>query len=113
MDDDPAAAGGPAREAAYDSVRLDQWLAGRARWDGMPRRGTLRMPGIADLATGALPGTARQPAASSGPIVKPLPRRVLRLRVPRRHALGRHAGQGVRRAERALLRAQPHPHAAR
>lgn len=72
MDHDLAAAGGPASEAAYDSERLDQWLAGRARWNGMSRRGVRRMPGTTGLATVALPSTARQPAVSSGPIVKPL-----------------------------------------
>ena len=72
MDHDPAAAGGPGGEAAYDSERLDQWLAGRARWNGMSRRNVRRMPGTMGLATVALPSTARQPTASSGPIIKPL-----------------------------------------
>jgi hypothetical protein len=37
-------------EAAYDAARLGQWLTGRARGDGMSRRGMLRMLGTAGLA---------------------------------------------------------------
>jgi DMSO/TMAO reductase YedYZ molybdopterin-dependent catalytic subunit len=68
-------------EATYDSVRLGQWLAGRARGEGVTRRDLLRLFGGAGLAAAALPllGTgasaARGAAAATaaGPIVKPLP----------------------------------------
>jgi DMSO/TMAO reductase YedYZ molybdopterin-dependent catalytic subunit len=70
-------------EATYDSVRLSQWLAGRAG-GGVSRRGALRLFGGAGLAAAAAPllgaGAAHSPRAAaattsdtSGPIVKPLP----------------------------------------
>lgn len=66
-------------EAAYDRVRMDQWLAGQARGTGLSRRQLLRLSaGIGLAAVPALgwPGAAaaQSPAAvGSGPIVKPLP----------------------------------------
>jgi DMSO/TMAO reductase YedYZ molybdopterin-dependent catalytic subunit len=69
------------READYDAVRLDQWLAGRASWDGMSRRGMLRTLSEAGLASVALPSlaasgardVAQRSGASATQIVKPLP----------------------------------------
>jgi DMSO/TMAO reductase YedYZ molybdopterin-dependent catalytic subunit len=73
-------------EGVYDSVRFSQWRSGRARTDGMSRRGLLRAFGGAGLAlTGAgqlagggtrarvIPRAGTGPAASSSPILKPLP----------------------------------------
>jgi DMSO/TMAO reductase YedYZ molybdopterin-dependent catalytic subunit len=75
-------------EGVYDSVRLRQWRAGRARADGMSRRSLLRALGGAGLAVAgagqlagggahaqaaARAGTAAGQAASPGPILKPLP----------------------------------------
>jgi DMSO/TMAO reductase YedYZ molybdopterin-dependent catalytic subunit len=73
-------------EGVYDSVRFSQWRSGRARTDGMSRRGLLRAFGGAGLAlagAGQLAGgsaraqvTARaatRQATTSGPILKPLP----------------------------------------
>lgn len=85
----------PAGEAGYDARRLEQWLSGRARWDGMPppdaiaqrsglsRRAMLRAfgaAGVAGIPLAAVFG-ARSPAAAAtpqdtapdGPIVKPTP----------------------------------------
>jgi hypothetical protein len=70
-------------EATYDSVRLSQWLAGRAG-GGVSRRGALRLFGGAGLAAAAAPllgagaahaakAAAATTPATSGPIVKPLP----------------------------------------
>lgn len=75
MDGGPAAAGDPASEAAYDSKRLDQWLAGRARWDGMSRRGMPRTLGTTRPPAAAAPAlaAAREATPSSRPVVKPLP----------------------------------------
>ncbi|WWQ68821.1 sulfite oxidase [Streptomyces sp. Q6] len=73
-------------EAAYDRRRLRQWLAGRARADGVARRDVLRLLAASGLATGlpaVLATTARASAgtasatgtasASAAGIVKPLP----------------------------------------
>lgn len=60
-------------EAAYDRTRLGQWLAGRARGDGLSRRDVLRALGVAGVLA-AVPGLATaRPAGADGPIVKPLP----------------------------------------
>lgn len=69
-----------ADEATYDSVRLSQWLAGRAG-GGVSRRSALRLFGGVGLAAAAAPllgaGAAHSAkaaaATTSGPIVKPLP----------------------------------------
>ena len=56
-------------EAIYDAVRLSQWLDGKARTDGMSRRGLIS-------AGAATPGTSLRAAggsSSAGPIIKPLP----------------------------------------
>ena len=45
-------------EAAYDSLRAGQWLAGRARGGRMSRRAMLRTFGIAGLAAAAAPADA-------------------------------------------------------
>ncbi|WP_420038071.1 sulfite oxidase [Streptomyces sp. cg28] len=63
-------------EAAYDRRRLRQWLAGRARADGVERRDLLRMLAATGLVAGlptafAAPARAAVPAAAG--IVKPLP----------------------------------------
>ncbi|WP_353947304.1 sulfite oxidase [Streptomyces sp. HUAS MG91] len=65
-------------EAAYDRRRLRQWLAGRARADGVDRRDLLRMLAATGLTAGlptafAAPARAAAPAASAPGIVKPLP----------------------------------------
>ncbi|MFD8567190.1 sulfite oxidase [Streptomyces sp. NPDC059639] len=65
-------------EAAYDRRRLRQWLAGRARADGVDRRDLLRMLAATGLVTGlptafAASARAAAPAASAPGIVKPLP----------------------------------------
>lgn len=92
--------GDPSRETEYDFKRVEQWLAGEARWDGlasaetvarragMTRRSMLRAFGTAGAAglplaalIGGRPAPARAAAktgtatatASGGPIVKPLP----------------------------------------
>jgi DMSO/TMAO reductase YedYZ molybdopterin-dependent catalytic subunit len=57
-------------ETTYDRTRLTQWLAGRAREDGLSRRALLRAAGVAGVLV-ALPGAT--PAHADGPIVKPLP----------------------------------------
>ena len=67
-------------EGRYDSTRLAQWEAGRARGDGFSRRTALRLS--AGLGLAAVPvlggGSAAaahfdEPAVAAGPIVKPLP----------------------------------------
>src|SRR5438270_9386790 len=58
MDDDRMAEPGLTSETSYDAARLEQLLAGRARWGEMSRRGALRMLGTAGLAAAALPGAA-------------------------------------------------------
>jgi DMSO/TMAO reductase YedYZ molybdopterin-dependent catalytic subunit len=80
MREDRAAEPGPGSEAGYDAARLRQWLTGRARADGMSRRGMLRVLGTAGAAAATLPAVpgaprraAGRPAAPDGPIVKPLP----------------------------------------
>ena len=73
-------------EAAYDRLRLRQWLAGQARGDAVSRRDLLRlsaglglaavpMMGLAQTAAAAPPAGAgaTADAAQAGPIVKPLP----------------------------------------
>lgn len=71
-------------EAVYDAVRLDQWLAGRARGAGVTRRGMLKLFGATGLAAapvlaGGTTRAARSRRAAggvgpdTGPIVKPLP----------------------------------------
>jgi DMSO/TMAO reductase YedYZ molybdopterin-dependent catalytic subunit len=73
-------------EAVYDTVRLNQWLAGQARGAKVTRRGMLKMLGAAGLSAAALPALAggRAHAAVTGrgpsrltpatsPIVKPTP----------------------------------------
>jgi DMSO/TMAO reductase YedYZ molybdopterin-dependent catalytic subunit len=64
-------------EGVYDAVRMRQWLAGKARTDGMSRRALLRAFGGAGLAVAGVgragAGRAARAAASSGPILKPLP----------------------------------------
>ncbi|MDX2649730.1 sulfite oxidase [Streptomyces sp. PA03-1a] len=62
----------PVDEASYDRLRLRQWLAGRARGDGMSRREVLTLL-AAGTAALALPGPVRAAAATSPGIVKPLP----------------------------------------
>jgi DMSO/TMAO reductase YedYZ molybdopterin-dependent catalytic subunit len=74
-------------EAVYDTVRLNQWLAGQARGEGVTRRGMLKMFGAAGLAA-ALPAlaghdarattargqaAARRVRADTTPIYKPTP----------------------------------------
>ncbi len=81
-------------EVGYDRLRLTQWLHGRARAAGVSRRGLLQLsagaglaaiPGLALAsrpATAAPAGPATTPAATAGPIVKPLPPAVLTLEHP-------------------------------
>lgn len=62
-------------ELTYDRIRAKQWLAGKARGDGMSRRSMLQLSagvGVALGVSGALTGGATASAAE-GPIVKPLP----------------------------------------
>ncbi|MFJ9038201.1 sulfite oxidase [Streptomyces sp. NPDC102406] len=63
-------------EAAHDRRRLRQWLAGRARADGVDRRDLLKLLAAAGIATG-LPTALSTPARAAAPaapgIVKPLP----------------------------------------
>ncbi|MER5946291.1 sulfite oxidase [Streptomyces sp. NPDC001904] len=65
-------------EAAYDRRRLRQWLAGRARADGVDRRDLLRMLAATGLVAGvptafAASARAAVPAAAAPGIVKPVP----------------------------------------
>ncbi|MFL6125366.1 sulfite oxidase [Actinophytocola sp.] len=63
-------------ESSYDRIRMAQWLAGRARSDGLRRRDVLRALGVAG-ALAVVPAMSAVvpavPAAAAGPIVKPLP----------------------------------------
>jgi DMSO/TMAO reductase YedYZ molybdopterin-dependent catalytic subunit len=67
----------PIDEAAYDDLRLRQWLRGEAR--GFSRRDLLKLTAATGLAGVAGAGAAAAPAAAApaetaaGPIVKPLP----------------------------------------
>jgi DMSO/TMAO reductase YedYZ molybdopterin-dependent catalytic subunit len=67
-------------EGRYDRLRMAQWLAGRARGDGLSRRTLLRLGAGVGLAT--VPGlggpsarevAAVEPAVDPPPIIKPLP----------------------------------------
>jgi DMSO/TMAO reductase YedYZ molybdopterin-dependent catalytic subunit len=61
-------------EAAYDRLRLRQWLRGRARGDGLSRRDLMRLSAGVGLA--AVPGVTSAAVAAetaTGPILKPLP----------------------------------------
>jgi DMSO/TMAO reductase YedYZ molybdopterin-dependent catalytic subunit len=63
-------------EARYDALRAAQWLSGQARGDGITRRDLIRLSaGTGLMAVPALaPHEATaQAAATTGPIVKPLP----------------------------------------
>jgi DMSO/TMAO reductase YedYZ molybdopterin-dependent catalytic subunit len=72
-------AGRDVDEVGYDEVRLSQWLAGRARDDGISRRDLMRVAAGAGLATiaglgwAAAPSATARAAAQRGPILKPLP----------------------------------------
>jgi DMSO/TMAO reductase YedYZ molybdopterin-dependent catalytic subunit len=60
--------------AEYDRVRLEQWLAGRARGDGLTRRDLLRFAAGAGLLAAAPTLLGGWPAlAADPPIRKPLP----------------------------------------
>jgi DMSO/TMAO reductase YedYZ molybdopterin-dependent catalytic subunit len=66
-------------EGRYDSARLAQWEAGRARADGISRRTALQLSAGLGLAAVPVLGGGRAVAApgradsAAGPIVKPLP----------------------------------------
>ncbi|CAM5704519.1 hypothetical protein SALBM135S_07620 [Streptomyces alboniger] len=68
----PAAGGAPS-EASYDRRRLTQWLAGRARADGVARRDVLRLLAAAGLASAVPAGLGAPKASAAAGIVKPLP----------------------------------------
>jgi DMSO/TMAO reductase YedYZ molybdopterin-dependent catalytic subunit len=78
-EDKSVTAGRGVDEIGYDEVRLAQWLAGRARGDGISRRDLMRLAAGAGLATVAGLGSAvatsttARAATPSGPILKPLP----------------------------------------
>ncbi len=64
----------PESEASYDGRRLHQWLAGRARAEGVGRRDMLKLVAAAGLVSAVPAGLAASPAgAADGGIVKPLP----------------------------------------
>ncbi|WP_069886871.1 sulfite oxidase, partial [Streptomyces luteocolor] len=68
------AATAPETESAYDRRRLGQWLAGRARAEGVARRDVLRLLAAAGVATAAPTAFAPAEARAAAPgIVKPLP----------------------------------------
>jgi DMSO/TMAO reductase YedYZ molybdopterin-dependent catalytic subunit len=78
-------------EGRYDRLRLQQWLTGAARGDGIRRRDLMRLSAALGLAAapafGAAPAAATAPAGpaaggdpagnTAGPIVKPLPPELL------------------------------------
>ncbi|EPH42626.1 sulfite oxidase [Streptomyces aurantiacus] len=72
----------PLTETAYDRRRLRQWLAGKARADGVGRRDVLRLAAAAGLAA-SVPAALAAPhatAATASGIVKPLPEELFTVR---------------------------------
>ena len=112
-------------EAAYDRLRLRQWLAGQARGDAVSRRDLLRLSaglglaavplmGLAQTAAAAPPAGAgaTADAAQAGPIVKPLPPELFTVFGTNAEMRWEaHARPGLPGAGRPVLRPQPHQHA--